>query len=126
LPLTEEESHILANLGLNSSQVLAISCQSPRIKPLQAELQANYPKLTITQKLKLLNSGLEVLGLKTLESKQNLAQIRQQIHQENQAFDLTTPEKENILRLLITNLNLSSEQRNSLEEMGVEFFNASN
>jgi len=126
LPLTEDEANILNNLYLNQEQILAISCQSPRIKHLNQEIQANYSKLTNLQKLKLLNSGLESLGLKDLESKTNLAQIRHQIYQESQSFDLTTQEKENILRLLITNLNLSPEQRTSLEEMGVEFFNASN
>ena len=126
LPLTEEEIYVLKSLYLNQEQTFAISCQAERIKHHQTELKENYSKLTNLQKLKLLNSGLESLGLKSLQSKQNLAQIRQQLHQEQQNFDLTIQEKENILRLLITNLNLNQEQRTSLEEMGVTFFNASN
>ena len=106
--------------------MLAISGQAYRVKHHLPEIQTNYSKLTTNQKLKLLNSGLESLGLKSLQSKQNLAQIRQQLHQETQSFGLTIQEKESILRLLITNLNLNQEQRNSLEEMGVTFFNASN
>jgi len=105
---------------------LAISLQADRIKYHQKELQTNYDKLTNHQKLKLLNNGLATLGIETLENKQTLLQIRQQIHQESQNFDLTLKEKENILRLLITNLNLTQEQRNALEEMGVSFFDASN
>src|SRR6185312_4367796 len=126
LPLTEEDTNLLANLRLTQEQVFVISCQADRIKYHQAELQENYEKLTNPQKLKLLNAGLHSLGIKSLESKQTLAQIRHQIYQEQQNFDLTTKEKENILRLLITNLNLSLEQRQSLEEMGVSFFDASN
>jgi len=105
---------------------LAISLQADRIKYHQKELQANYDKLTNSQKLKLLNNGLATLGIETIENKQTLLQIRQKLSQEEQTFDLTLKEKENILRLLITNLNLTQEQRNALEEMGVSFFDASN
>jgi chromosome segregation ATPase len=126
LPLTEEEMQVLNALNLTQPQMLAISSQSPRLRNHLTELKENYSKLTNLQKLKLLNSGLESLGLKSLQSKQSLANIRHQLRQETQSFDLTLKEKENILRLLITNLNLSPEQRTSLENMGVEFFNASN
>jgi len=126
LPLSEEDTELLTNLHLTDEQVFAISGQAERIKHHQTELQKNYAKLTNSQQLKLLNAGLHSLGLKSLESKQTFSQIRQQIFQEEQNFDLTTQEKENILRLLITNLNLTPAQRQSLEEMGVEFFNASN
>ena len=100
--------------------------QAERIKYHQNELKEVYSQLTQSQKLKLLNSGLEVLGLKSLESKHTLATIRHRIYQEEQNFDLTISEKENILRLLITNLNLTTEQREKLEGMGISFFNASN
>ncbi|RHZ37565.1 hypothetical protein [endosymbiont GvMRE of Glomus versiforme] len=126
LPLTEEEANILSNLHLTQEQVFAISCQAERAKYHTNELKENYHQLTNFQKLKLLNSGLEALGLKTLESKYTLARIQQQIAQEQQNFNLTTKEKENILRLLITTLNLTENQRNFLEEMGVSFFNAAN
>ncbi|CAJ0900234.1 8544_t:CDS:2, partial [Entrophospora sp. SA101] len=126
LPLNEETANLLANLHLTPEQTFAISLQADRMKYHQAELQANYDKLTNLQKLKLLNAGLNSLGLKSSESQQTLAQIRQQIHQEAQNFDLAFQEKENILRLLITNLNLTAEQRNALEDIGVSFFDASN
>ncbi|CAH1760040.1 1608_t:CDS:10 [Entrophospora sp. SA101] len=76
-----------------------------------------------------LTSAVDIDALETKtpssESKQTFAQIRQQIHQEAQNFDLTLKEKENILRLLITNLNLTSEQRNALEDIGQELANLS-
>ena len=126
MSLIEEEIQVLNSLYLSPEQAFAISTQAERIKYHLTELKEIYPKLTAIQKLKLLNSGLETLELKSLESKNTLAQIRYQIYQEVQSFDLTLKEKENILRLLITNLNLSPEQREKLEGMGIEFFNASN
>jgi hypothetical protein len=45
--------------------------------------------------------------------------------QEKTNFGLKVKEKENILRLLVNTLNLNEEQKESLENMGISFFNAS-
>jgi len=89
-------------------------------------LRANYAKLTPEQQLKLLNAGLEALGLKTLENKQNLVKVHRQILTEKQDFDLTYEEKEDTLRFFITSLSLTNEQQNELESMGIALFNAAN
>jgi len=82
--------------------------------------------LDLPVKLALINSGLNNLEIDTYEKKQVFVQLNHTLYQEQAQFGLTTPEKENILRLLITSLDLSTEQRTSLENMGIRFFDASN
>jgi hypothetical protein len=124
--LSPEEAKFLSKLYLTEDQAIAISLQNKKAKHCEQELRTNYPRLTNEQKLKLLNSGLNALGLKSPESKQNLARIRQQILTEQQNFDLTFEEKEDTLRFFINQLALTNEQQNKLEDMGISLFNASN
>ncbi|RHZ36541.1 LPP leucine zipper domain-containing protein [endosymbiont GvMRE of Glomus versiforme] len=126
IKLTNEESKILSKLYLNEEQILAITLQNKKIKNHELELRQTFPKLTTKQKLKLLNAGLEALGLKSLEDKQVLANTRQQFLTEQQNFDLTHEEKENTLRFFVTALSLSTEQQSKLENLGITLFNASN
>ena len=122
-----EENHLLAQLYLTPEQYLAISLQAQYLTPEEkTEIANNYPSLTTPQKLQLLNSGLNNLGINNLEKKENFVQLNYQLYQEKKNFGLTTQEKEGILRLLVNTLNLSEAQRNSLEDMGVSFFDASN
>jgi len=122
-----EEKQLLAQLYLTPEQYLAISLQAQYLTPEEkTEIANNYPSLTTPQKLQLLNSGLNNLGINNLEKKENFAQLNHQLYQERKNFGFTTSEKEGILRLLVNTLNLSEVQRNSLEDMGVSFFDASN
>ncbi|WP_147410651.1 hypothetical protein [endosymbiont GvMRE of Glomus versiforme] len=126
IKLTSEESKILSKLYLNEEQILVIALQNKKIKNHELELRQTFSKLTAKQKLKLLNAGLEALGLKSLEDKQNLTNVRQQFLTEQQNFDLTHEEKENTLRFFVTALSLSTEQQSKLENLGITLFNASN
>jgi hypothetical protein len=124
--LSPEEQNILSKLCLNEEQMIAISLQNKKIKNHELELRRTFFQLPPENKLKLLNIGLHSLGLKSTESKQNLAQIRQQILTEQQNFDLSYEEKENTLKFFITQLALNNEQQNELENMGIALFNAAN
>src|SRR6185312_12886393 len=126
IKLTAEEQNILSKLYLTEDQTIAIALQNKKVKHHEGELRANYAKLTPEQQLKLLNAGLEALGLKTLENKQNLVKVHRQILTEKQDFDLTYEEKEDTLRFFITSLSLTNEQQNELESMGIALFNAAN
>jgi len=68
---------------------------------------------------------LNNLGVNTSEKKKVFVQLNHLLYQEKKSFGLTTSEKEGVLRLLINTLNLSPEQRQSLENTGVSFFDAS-
>src|SRR5205823_9897717 len=106
---------------------IALSSNSKYLTRGKKELiMTNYSSLTTVQKLQLLNSGLNNLEINTLEKKEKVVELTHALHQEKVRFCLSTPEKENILRLLITSLDLNSEQRTSLENMGIRFFDASN
>jgi hypothetical protein len=74
----------------------------------------------------LLDLGLQSLGFKTLESKQALANTRQQILLEKQNFDLSYEEKEQTLQFFITQLALTDKQQEELDQMGITLVNASN
>jgi len=113
---------------LNPEQIISIIIKSlycQFLENAQGKLTATYPCLSPEQKLKLFNSGLEALSINTLTKKKELLTIRNSLITEEKSFDLSVKEKENILRLLITSLDLSPEQRQSLENMGVSFFDAS-
>jgi hypothetical protein len=73
----------------------------------------------------LLDLGLQSLGFKSPESKQSLADTRQQILLEKQNFDLSYEEKEQTLQFFITQLALTDEQQEELDQMGIAFVNAS-
>jgi hypothetical protein len=77
-------------------------------------------------KLQLLNNGFNNLGVDTYQKKGIFVNLNHILYHEKANFGLSTPEKESILRLLITTLNLTADQRENLESMGVSFFNASN
>ncbi|CAI2193049.1 1210_t:CDS:2, partial [Funneliformis geosporum] len=118
--LSLEERSLLAKLYLNEEQILAIALRSQKVKNHEQELREKYPKLTTEQKLKLLNLGLQALNFKTSESKANLVKLRQQILTERQNFDLSPAEKEQTLKFFITQLALSDEQQDKLEDMGIK------
>ncbi|CAI2188919.1 7437_t:CDS:10 [Funneliformis geosporum] len=117
--LSLEERSLLTKLYLNEEQILAIALRSQKVKNHEQELREKYPKLATEQKLKLLNLGLQALNFKTSESKTNLVKLRQQILTERQNFDLSPTEKEQTLKFFITQLALSDEQQDKLEDMGI-------
>jgi len=124
---SEEELELLGQLSLTLEQFTALASQAQYLtKKEQEEVLDNFPSFPQDTKLKLINSGLNNLEINTWEKKQSFVQLNHQLHQEKETFGLTTPEKENILRLLITSLDLSTEQKTSLENMGIRFFDASN
>jgi len=124
--LTEEEQQLLIQLYLTPEQYLAISLQAQYLTAEEkAEITNNYSSLTTPQKLQLINSGLNNLGINAQQKKKVFVQLNHQLYQEKKTFGLTTPEKEGVLRLLINTLNLNQKQRTSLENMGVSFFDAS-
>jgi len=107
-------------------QFVAISLQAYRFNGEEKEyLSDNYVNLTNEQQLSLLNSGLNALEINTYEKKEKFVELNHALYQEQQLFGLSTKEKENILRLLVNTLNLTSEQQEYLESMGISFFNAS-
>ncbi|CAG8583877.1 11066_t:CDS:2 [Cetraspora pellucida] len=122
----EEEQQLLSQLYLTLEQFIAISCQAVYRPEEKDWIIDNYSALTKDQKLKLLSAGLNNLGIDTYVKKQKFVQINHTLHQEKANFGLSVKEKESILRLLITTLDLTNEQRENLENMGVSFFDASN
>jgi len=125
--LLPEEQQILSQLYLTPEQFIVLSCQTPHLTPEEKkEIDNNYSSLTTSQKLQLLNAGLNNLGINTQSKKERFVELNHALYQEKKSFGLTTSEKEGVLRLLINTLNLSPEQRQSLENMGVSFFDASN
>jgi hypothetical protein len=113
-------------LRLTLEQFVAISLQAYRFTKEEEEyLSDNYVNLTAEQQLSLLNAGLNTLGIDTYEKKEKFVKLNQALHQERNSFGLSIKEKESILRLLVNTLNLTSEQQEYLEQMGISFFNAS-
>jgi outer membrane murein-binding lipoprotein Lpp len=124
--IAEEETNLLSNLRLSLEQLVAISCQATRFTREEKEyLSDNYGNLTQEQQLSLLNGGLNSLGIDDLEKKENFVELNHALHNEKQCFGLSVKEKEQILRFLTNTLNLSPEQKERLEQMGIKFFNAS-
>ncbi|CAG8771854.1 11168_t:CDS:2, partial [Ambispora leptoticha] len=68
--------------------------------------------------------GLNSLGIDSLEKKQIFVTLNHQIYQEKNNFGLSTKEKENILSFIHNTLNLTPEQRQALEKMGIKPYNA--
>ncbi|CAG8544629.1 8320_t:CDS:2 [Cetraspora pellucida] len=118
--LTKILTKLLSNL--QEEQIIAIFSQSYQVKDNQTELNATYSHLTKEQKLKLLNSGLDNLQINTTEQKQELLNIILTKKQEEIHFDLTITEKENILRLITS--QVSQNQLETYEEYGVPLYNA--
>ncbi|CAG8753318.1 11840_t:CDS:2, partial [Racocetra persica] len=112
--LTKILTKLLSNL--QEEQIIAIFSQSYQVKDNQTELNATYSHLTKEQKLKLLNSGLDNLQINTTEQKQELLNIILTKKQEEIHFDLTITEKENILRLITS--QVSQNQLETYEEYG--------
>ncbi|CAG8835589.1 4490_t:CDS:2, partial [Gigaspora margarita] len=112
--LNKTLTKLLANLS--AEQFTAIAAQSYQAKDKQPELTAAYSHLTKEQKLKLLNSGLDNLQINTSEKKQELLNIRLALQAEEKNFDLTIAEKENILRLITS--QVSQNQLETYEEYG--------
>jgi hypothetical protein len=107
-------------------QFVAISCCATRLTSQEKEyLSDNYSSLTSQQQLSLLNAGLNSLGVDSQEKKEIFVTLNHNLYQESNNFGLSVKEKENILRLLVNTLNLTQEQQEYLENMGISFFNAS-
>jgi len=123
-----EELNLLRQLSLTREQFVALATQANQYLSLEEkeEIRENFFSFPSDLKLRLINSGLNNLEINTREKKKKFVELNHLIHQEKNNFGLTIKEKENILRLLITSLDLSPEQRQSLENMGVSFFDASN
>ncbi|CAH1756985.1 6480_t:CDS:2 [Entrophospora sp. SA101] len=117
---SEEELDLLSQLSLTMEQFASLASQAQYLTHQEKEeMLENFPTFPQDTKLQLINSGLNNLEINTLEKKEKFIELNQQLHNEKANFGLTTPEKENILRLLITSLDLSQEQRTSLEQMEV-------
>jgi hypothetical protein len=122
---SEEEINLLNQLNLTPKQYISISLKTPYLTEEEKEfIIDNYQVLNLQTKLQLISSGLNALEINTYEKKEKLIELINAIQEQNQAFGLSTKEKENILRFLSNTLNLSPEQKESLENMGVSFFNA--
>ncbi|CAG8687119.1 11375_t:CDS:2, partial [Ambispora gerdemannii] len=123
---TQEEQQLLAQLYLTTEQFIALSQQTPYLTREEKEaINDNYLSLNSAQKLQLLNSGLNNLGINNQARKQRFAQLNHTLYQEKSTFGLTTQEKENILRFLMNTLDLTTEQKSALEKMGIKPYNAS-
>nr|CAG8530704.1 2851_t:CDS:2 [Entrophospora candida] len=122
LPIpSEEEQILLSNLNLTLEQYIAISLKTPYLTKLEEEfIIENYPTLDLPAKLQLLSSGLNNLGIDTYEKKEKLIELILTCQSEQLSFGLNAKEKEGILRLLMNTLNLSSEQKENLEQMGIK------
>ncbi|CAG8725998.1 5638_t:CDS:2, partial [Ambispora leptoticha] len=114
--LTPAEQALLSQLYLTPEQLAAIASQAQYLtKEERKEILINFPEFSLPLKLGLINSGLNNLGVNTLEKKQNFVQLNHQIYQEKNNFGLTVQEKENIL--------LTAEQKNDLLKFAVEKVN---
>jgi hypothetical protein len=123
---TNEEQTLLAHLSLTLEQYIAISLKTPHLTWEEKDwITNNYLTLTQQAKLQLLNSGLNALDINTQEKKQKLVQILINLRGEKELFGLSTKEKENVLRFMMNTLNLSEEQKDKMEEMGIKPYNAS-
>ncbi|CAG8603417.1 7360_t:CDS:1 [Ambispora gerdemannii] len=125
VPSTEEQK-LLTQLYLTTEQFIVISQQTPYLTREEKEaINDNYLTLNSAQKFQLLNSGLNNLGINTEEKKQAFVNLNHTLYQEKANFGLTVPEKENILRFLMKTLDLTTEQKSALEDMGIKPYNAS-
>ncbi|CAG8844914.1 39087_t:CDS:2, partial [Gigaspora margarita] len=116
---SEEECQLLSQLYLTAEQYIAISTQTQYLTRGEQELlPETYPNLNTQQKLQLINSGLNNLGINTYDKKEKFVQLNHALYHEKANFGLSQKEKESILRLLITTLDLTNEQRENLESMG--------
>ncbi|MCE8163785.1 MAG: hypothetical protein I3274_06275 [Candidatus Moeniiplasma glomeromycotorum] len=126
IPLpSEEEKKLFSYLELTLEQYIAISLKTPYLTPEEMEwITNNYLSLTSQAKLQLLNAGLNALEINTYEKKEKLAQILITLQNERELFGLTNKEKESVLRFMMNTLDLSDEQQEKLENMGVKPYNA--
>jgi len=65
------------------------------------------------------------LEINSYEQKEKFVELNHALHQEKAIFGLSIKEKENILKFIHNTLNLTTEQRTALEEMGIKPYNAS-
>jgi outer membrane murein-binding lipoprotein Lpp len=127
LPIpSDEEKELLTNLNLSLEQYIAISLQTPYLNSTEKQfIIDNYLTLNIEQKLQLINSGLNSLEINTLEKKEQFVELNHILHDEKQTFGLSIKEKEQILKFVTNTLNLTKEQQEKLEQMGLRLYNAS-
>ncbi|CAG8479840.1 4112_t:CDS:2 [Racocetra persica] len=124
---SEAEQHLLSQLRLTEEQFCAIAGQAKSLTTPEKEvLRKVFAQLSPPIKLNLVNAGLNNCGVDTYEKKLNLLNLNHRLHEEKKHFQPSIEQKEAILRLLINRLEISLETRNSLEEIGVSFFDASN
>ncbi|KLL05415.1 MAG: hypothetical protein MRERV_1c103 [Mycoplasmataceae bacterium RV_VA103A] len=125
-PASEEELEIISQLYLTVKKFALLASQAQYLSINEREqIIENFPNFSQDLKLKLINSGLNSLGINTLNKKEQLVELNHTLHQEKANFGLTLKEKENILRMFINELDLTKEQQQALEQVGVRFFNAS-
>ena len=126
IELDEENKSLLLTLALNLSkeQFLALVKRIPQLKDI--DIAPSYSALTNEQKLQLLELILKTLKLNDLTSKKQLIKIQQLKSLEEKEFDLTVNEKEQLLNFFLDGLQLTPEQKQEFEKMGVSFVNANN
>lgn len=123
--ISSEETNLLSQLRLTLEQFVAISYWAYRFSKEEREyLSDNYANLSNEQQLSLLNSGLNSLGIDNPEKKEKFVELNHALYQEQQLFGLSTKEKENILKFIHSTINLTEEQKQALEEMGIKPYNA--
>ncbi|CAG8470745.1 8142_t:CDS:2, partial [Racocetra fulgida] len=120
LPLpNEEELEIISQLRLTMDKFALIAFQAQYLTPNERQqVIENFPNFNQDLKLKLINSGLNQLGISTLKKKQIFVNFNHTIYNAKQNFGLTLKEKENILRMFINELDLTKEQQQALEQVG--------
>jgi hypothetical protein len=113
-------------LRLTEEQQLAICLQIKIFTTTEKKiLQEKYAILSDEIKLRLLNAGLNSCEVDTAEKKLNFLNLNHRLHEEKKGWRPTLTQKEAILRLVVETLDLSKEQKGSLEEIGVSFFDTS-
>ncbi|CAG8793564.1 10452_t:CDS:1, partial [Cetraspora pellucida] len=122
----EEELEIISQLYLTVKKFALLASQAQYLSINEREqIIENFPNFSQDSKLRLVNSGMNNVGINTLKKKQIFVNLNHTIDNEKQNFGLTLKEKENILRMFINELDLTKEQQQALEQVGVRFFNAS-
>lgn len=126
LPASEEELEIVSQLYLTVKKFALLASQTQYLSINEREqIIENFSNFPQDLKLRLVNSGLNNLGINILNKKEQLVELNHALYQEKANFGLTLKEKENILRMFINELDLTKEQQQALEQVGVRFFNAS-
>ncbi|CAI2178382.1 2464_t:CDS:10 [Funneliformis geosporum] len=104
--LSEEETNLLSQLQLSLEQLLAISGQTPYLTPEDREvINQNFLTFPLSQKLALISSGLNGLGIDTYQKK-----------------EVTEEQKQHLLDFGCNKLKLTEEQAEQLKEVHPDSF----